>query len=170
MAPMNRIKVIIDGVVYELSSSESAEYIQAVANYIDRKIKSIYAVKSEGAINPSLRTLFVSLNIADDLFKEKDRVKELERESSALKKELDGVRKELENAKLDIEKRIMEEDLRRENKLTPIGSKPQNNNNNNKPNNNKQPHNKPNQNKPVNNTPVNNNPVISEIIDDKPIG
>ena len=88
MSQMNRIKVVIDNVVYELSSGESVEYIQTVANYIDRKIKSIYSAKSEGAINPSLRTLFVSLNIADDLFKEKDKVKELEREAAGLRKEI----------------------------------------------------------------------------------
>jgi len=88
MVQMNRIKVVIDNVVYELSSGESVEYIQTVANYIDRKIKSIYSAKSEGAINPSLRTLFVSLNIADDLFKEKDKVKELEREAVGLRKEI----------------------------------------------------------------------------------
>jgi len=88
MAQMNRIKVVIDGVIYELSSGESVEYIQSVANYIDRKIKNIYSVKSEGAINPSLRTLFISLNIADDLFKERERVKELEREASGLRKEI----------------------------------------------------------------------------------
>ena len=88
MAPINRVKVIIDNIVYELSSSESVEYIQSVANYIDRKIKSIYSVKSEGSINPSLRTLFVALNIADDLFKEKDKVKTLEREASVLRKDL----------------------------------------------------------------------------------
>jgi len=85
---MNRIKVVIDNVVYELSSGESVEYIQTVSNYIDRKIKSIYSVKSEGSINPSLRTLFISLNIADDLFKERDKVKELEREAAGLRKEI----------------------------------------------------------------------------------
>ena len=88
MTQMNRIKVVIDNVVYELSSGESVEYIQMVANYIDRKIKNIYAAKSEGSINPSLRTLFISLNIADDLFKEKDKVKELEREAAGLRKEI----------------------------------------------------------------------------------
>jgi len=88
MAQMNRIKVVIDGVIYELSSGESVEYIQSVANYIDRKIKNIYSVKSEGAINPSLRTLFISLNIADDLYKEREKVKELEREASSLRKEI----------------------------------------------------------------------------------
>ena len=99
MAQMNRIKVVIDGVVYELSSSEPIEYIQTVANYIDRKIKNIYSVKSEGAINPSLRTLFVSLNIADDLFKEKEKVKMLEREASGLRRELAAAKEEMEQLK-----------------------------------------------------------------------
>jgi len=128
MVQMNRIKVVIDNVVYELSSSEPVEHIQTVANYIDRKIKNIYSVKSEGAINPSLRTLFVSLNIADDLFKEKEKVKVLEREASgtrkelvaakekneqiekdfaAIKKELEQAKAELRNAKKDRDERNM---------------------------------------------------------------
>jgi len=103
MAQTNRIKVVIDGVIYELSSSESVEYIQTVSNYIDRKIKSIYSVKSEGAINPSLRTLFISLNIADDLFKEKERVRELEREAVGLRKEIAAMKGKLEKIEKVVE-------------------------------------------------------------------
>ncbi|MDR2899385.1 MAG: cell division protein ZapA [Clostridiales bacterium] len=77
MKDVNRIKVLIDENVYELSSPESPEYIHKVAGYIDKKIKSIYSVKSEGSMNPRLKTLFISLNIADDLFKERAEVERL---------------------------------------------------------------------------------------------
>jgi cell division protein ZapA len=88
MNEMNRIKVLIDENVYELSSPESPEYIQKVAGYIDKKIKSVYSVKSEGSMNPRLKTLFISLNIADDLFKEKSEVERLQKRLEELEKSL----------------------------------------------------------------------------------
>ncbi|MCL2564719.1 MAG: cell division protein ZapA [Defluviitaleaceae bacterium] len=111
----NRIEVVIDKVVYELTSSESVEYIQTVANYIDRKIKSIYSTRSEAAMNPRLRTLFISLNIADDLFKEKEKTKALEQkyekeltvvreENWKLKKEFTTTKAELDNYKYEVQK------------------------------------------------------------------
>jgi len=140
MATINRIEVVIDRVVYELSSSESIEYIQAVATYIDRKIKSIYSARSEAAINPRLKTLFISLNIADDLFKEKDKIKVVElkhsnlekefaaakEENGKLKKDNQDMKTELKAAKAEIEKlkqeldERMEEELKRDKKLATI--------------------------------------------------
>ena len=103
MAPLNRIEVVIDKVVYELSSSEPVEYIQSVANYIDRKIKSIYSARSEAAINPRLKTLYISLNIADDLFKEKNNVKTLETELTAFKEENWKLKKDIHSFKIEQE-------------------------------------------------------------------
>lgn len=122
----NRVEVVIDKVVYELTSSESVEYIQTVANYIDRKIKSIYSTRSEAAMNPRLRTLFISLNIADDLFKEKEKSKAMEskyekelnafkEENWKLKKDFGNIKAELDNYKYEMQKAKQEiEDSRAE--------------------------------------------------------
>jgi len=121
MSSENRIEVVIDKVVYELASSESVEYIQTVANYIDRKIKTIYSTRSEAAMNPRLRTLFISLNIADDLFKEKEKAKAIEKkyeselkgfkdENLKLQKDYASMKAELDNYKYEIQKAKQEID------------------------------------------------------------
>ena len=112
MPHLNRVKVVIDDVVYELTSHESPEHIQTVANYIDKKIKSIYSVKSEASINPRLKTLFISLNIADDLFAEKEQAKELSEKNQELVLKYRDIDAELEklmeeNKKLKEENEIM---------------------------------------------------------------
>lgn len=95
MSQINRVQVVIDGEVFELSSPESPEHIQNVARYIDRKIKEIYSFKSEAAINARLRTLFISLNIADDLFKEKREKSDLYETIARLETDLDGYKNEI---------------------------------------------------------------------------
>ena len=145
MPHLNRIKVVIDDVVYELTSHESPEHIQTVANYIDKKIKSIYSVKSEASINPRLKTLFISLNIADDLFAERANNKELRLEKEALVERYGDIDTKLEslleeNERLKEENKIiskeneklknelaeymeafkLEEDLKKEKKVTKI--------------------------------------------------
>ena len=108
MPHLNRVKVVIDDVVYELTSHESPEHIQTVANYIDKKIKSIYAVKSEASINPRLKTLFISLNIADDLFAEKKQVKELSQKNDELISKYSDIDATLESL-LEENKKLKEE-------------------------------------------------------------
>lgn len=95
MPQINRVQVVIDGEVFELSSPESPEHIQNVARYIDRKIKEIYSFKSEAAINARLRTLFISLNIADDLFKEKREKNDLYETIVRIENDLDGYKNEI---------------------------------------------------------------------------
>ncbi|WP_250230093.1 cell division protein ZapA [Anaeropeptidivorans aminofermentans] len=95
MSQINCVQVVIDGEVFELSSPESPEHIQNVARYIDRKIKEIYSFKSEAAINARLRTLFISLNIADDLFKEKREKSDLYETIARLETDLDGYKNEI---------------------------------------------------------------------------
>jgi len=145
MPHLNRIKVVIDDVVYELTSHESPEHIQTVATYIDKKIKSIYSVKSEASINPRLKTLFISLNIADDLFAERAKSKELSakvdefvekysdidakleslmEENRRLKEENETMVQESERLKNELEEYMeafeLEEDLKKDKKVAKI--------------------------------------------------
>ena len=76
----NQVKVVIGGEVYELNSEESPQHIQAIATYVDSKMKEMYKQKSKTYINAKLRSLFISLNIADDLFKEKAKNHKLQEE------------------------------------------------------------------------------------------
>lgn len=109
MEERNHIKVVIAGEVYELTSSESPEHVQNVAAYIDNKLTEIYSKKSFGYINHRLKTLFVSLNIADDLFKEKEKVRTLELEKNDLKVKLDSCMEE--NARLSEDNKLLLENM-----------------------------------------------------------
>ena len=88
MKELNDIKVVIDGEVYELTSHDSPEYVQNVAVYIDRKIKEIYKKRGNTYMNHKLKSLFIALNIADDLFREKEKNKEKTKEAKELSESL----------------------------------------------------------------------------------
>lgn len=98
MKEVNNIKVVIDSEVYELSSEEKPEYVQNIAVYIDNKIKEIYKKRSNTYINQRLKSLFISLNIADDLFKEKEKNSIIRKEINELNNSLSDYMEE--NAKL----------------------------------------------------------------------
>ena len=105
MKEVNSVQVVIDGEVYELASEDNPEYVQNVALYIDTKIKEIYRKRSNAYINQKAKSLLVSLNIADDLFKEKDN-------SLAMKKEVQDLNESLseymeENARIAQENSIL---------------------------------------------------------------
>ena len=116
MNELNKIKVVIDGQIHQLESEDDPEYVQKVAAYIDSKIKDIHRQKNNGYINHRMKTLFISLNIADDLFKEREINKALKEETNELtaslseyishveilKKENKKLKEELEAAKNQI--------------------------------------------------------------------
>jgi len=65
----NRVDVAIDGQIITLVSEETEEYLQEVAEYIDKKLSEIKSAKSSRPISESLRTMHIAANIADDYFK-----------------------------------------------------------------------------------------------------
>lgn len=109
MEELSHIKVVIAGEVYELTSAESKEHVQNVASYIDKKMKEIYSKKSNGYINHRLKTLFISLNIADDLFKEIEKRKKLEQQVKELTKNLKNYTEE--NTIINEENKILLENI-----------------------------------------------------------
>lgn len=107
MKEANQIQVVIDGDIYELTSHEDPEYVQNVALYIDKKIKEIYKKRGNSYLSPNLKSLFISINIADDLFKEKDKNKDKDKEIKELSSSLSDFMEE--NAKLVEENSILTE-------------------------------------------------------------
>ena len=101
------VKVVIDGEVYELTSDEKPEYVQTVALYIDGKIKEISKQRSSVSSTSKLRSLFISLNIADDLFKERKNTEIVMKENKELNETLSDYMDE--NAKLVHENTMLKE-------------------------------------------------------------
>ncbi len=92
----NTTSVLIDGKVYSLSGFESEDYIQRVALYINNKIKELKVSSSGKVYNSKLSGVLLSLNVADELFKEKEKSERLKEEVKGLDKRVLELLKQIE--------------------------------------------------------------------------
>ena len=88
MSAKNNTQVIIAGKIYTLSGYESEEYLQRVASYLNRKISEFRNLDGYHRLSPEMRSILLNLNTADDYFKVKKKVEELERELSEKDQEI----------------------------------------------------------------------------------
>ncbi len=105
----NTTNVLIDGHVYALSGIESEDYIQRVALYINNKIKELRDAQSSQIVNSKLLNILLAINIADDLYKEKDVVAQKDLDISELKKQIEFMSEEInsfDEVKKDYEGKI----------------------------------------------------------------
>lgn len=77
----NEVKVIIDSKLYTLTGVESEEYISSIAAYLNNKLAEL---NTDSVIPVSLNptSVSVAINIADDLFKEREIHKSLNEKTS----------------------------------------------------------------------------------------
>lgn len=111
MSDKNNTKVLINGQVYTLSGQESEEYIQKVALYINNKLDELKKSDNGQLMSTRLLNVLLSLNIADELFKERDSVQNLQGfidEKDHKIKELQQHIEENEEAKVSLTDRITE--------------------------------------------------------------
>lgn len=109
MSPANDTKVIIGGNVYTLSGNESEEYIQRVALYINNKLDKIKMTDNAKQLNTRLLSVLLDINIADDYFKAKEQIKDLEdiikgKDETAASLEQDTLKLQIQLEEKDIEK------------------------------------------------------------------
>ena len=112
----NKIEVIISGEVFTLIANENESYIHQLARYIDRKTNEIMGSKSNANINPATRSLLIAINIADDLFKEKeknnnvtvndDSIRRLTEENKALFEKVQSLEMALDDTKRELEEYV----------------------------------------------------------------
>ena len=94
-ASRNYTEVIIDGKVYTLSGFESEEYLQKVSNYLNHKIAECSENESYKKQSSDTKSILLALNIADDYFKAKKQIEEMEEEAASKEKELYDLKHEL---------------------------------------------------------------------------
>ena len=82
MSPKTDTEVIIGGRVLTLSGYESEEYLQKVASYINNKLAEYNRVESFRRQPADIQNILVELNIADDYFKAKKQIEEMEEEAA----------------------------------------------------------------------------------------
>ena len=110
-------EVSIGGKVYTLSGYESEEYLQKVASYINGKLAEFNKMEGYNRLANDMKNTLMQLNIADDYFKAKNNVVNLEKISEEKDKEIYDLKHELISAQIKIdeyEKRLKE--LESENK------------------------------------------------------
>ncbi len=101
----NDIEVVIGGKVVTLSGSESEEYLQKVASYINNKIAEYNNVDSFRRQPADMQNVLLLLNIADDYFKIKKEIDSLHDEIDAKDRELYDLKHELIASQIKLESR-----------------------------------------------------------------
>ena len=96
-------EVIIGGKVFTLSGYESEEYLQKVASYINNKVNEYNKLDSYRRQPTDTQAVLLQLNIADDYFKAKKKISELEDELQAKDKDLYDLKHELISAQIKLE-------------------------------------------------------------------
>jgi cell division protein ZapA len=103
MAVKNNIDVIIGGKVLTLSGYESEAYLQQIGSYINHKIIEITKTEGFNHLSYDIQNMFIELNIADDYFKAKQQVEDLEDDLKQKEKEIYDFKHDLINEKLKLE-------------------------------------------------------------------
>lgn len=95
--------MIIAGKIYTLSGYESEEYLQRVAAYLNAKISEFKGADGYSRMSQEMRGILLNLNIADDYFKARTRIEELEQELSAKDREIYERKHDLITAQMRLE-------------------------------------------------------------------
>lgn len=103
MSSKNKTQVIIAGKIYTLSGYESEEYLQRVATYLNGKISEFRNMDGYHRLSPEMRGILLNLNTADDYFKMKKKVEELEDSLAEKDRELYDFKHELITAQIRLE-------------------------------------------------------------------
>jgi cell division protein ZapA len=111
MNKYNDIEVIINNKRYTLSGYESEEYLQRIASYINSKHNEFRNRDAYKFLDTDLKNILIQINIADDCFKTRERIKEIESENDAKGKEIFDLKHEVITAqtKLNSAQKDLEE-------------------------------------------------------------
>lgn len=101
MSEKNNTKVLINGTVYTLSGQESEEYIQKVALYINHKMDELKQSDNGQQLNTRLLNVLLSLNIADELFKERNRIEALKEHYLSHDERVQSLNDQISNLELE---------------------------------------------------------------------
>ena len=111
MAQKTDAEVIIGGKVFTLSGYESEEYLQRIASYLNGKVTENSSNENFKKLPNETQAVLIELNIADDFFKAKKQIEELELQLENKDKELYDIKHELIATQIKLEN--MERNLKK---------------------------------------------------------
>lgn len=103
MSAKTETEVMIGGKVFTLRGSESEEYLQRVAIYINNKLAEYNKIESYRKQSVDSKNVLLQLNIADDYFQAKKKISKLEEELERKEKELYDLKHELISTQIKLE-------------------------------------------------------------------
>jgi len=95
MNKMNDIEVIINNKRYNLLGYESEEYLQKIASYINSKYAEFKKKDFYKMLDTDMKNILLEINLADDYFKIRNQIKDLETENENTSKEIFNLKHEL---------------------------------------------------------------------------
>ncbi len=98
---MSIITVKINGMEYNLRGEENDEYLQMVAQYVDKKINSLLFKNSK--ISRPDASILAAINLGDEVFKNKEAYERANENYKMVAKEQKNLISEIEGLKRDIE-------------------------------------------------------------------
>ncbi len=98
MNKMNNIEVIINNKRYTLRGYESEEYLQKVASYINNKHMEFKKQDFFKSLDSEMKSVLMEINIADDYFKTRNQIKEIENDNESKSNEIFELKHELISA------------------------------------------------------------------------
>lgn len=103
MNKMNNIEVIINNKRYTLRGYESEEYLQKVATYINNKHSEFKKQDFYKLLDSEMKNILMEINIADDYFKVRSQIKEIELENDSKGNEIYDLKHELVTTQTKLE-------------------------------------------------------------------
>lgn len=103
MSSKTDVDVLIGGKIYKLSGYEGEEYLQMVASYINNKMSEMNQMSGYGRMSADMQRTMLALNMADDYFKAKKRISELEADAQERDRNEYDLKHELISAQMQIE-------------------------------------------------------------------
>src|SRR5690554_897639 len=100
MTEKNKINVMIDGRNFTVVGADDENYVKNLAYYVDKRIKNL-ASKND-RLSQTMAATLAALNIADELFKTKEKLNELEKKAKEPLEKFNGLTQELEESKTKI--------------------------------------------------------------------
>ena len=111
MSEKTTMEVVIGGKICTLSGYEEEEYLQEVAAYINGKISELDGMQSCKLLPAAMKSILIHINLADDYFKAKDQIEQLEQDIIQRDKEIYNLKHDIISAQMmveTLEKRVSE--------------------------------------------------------------
>lgn len=109
------IEVIINNKRYTLSGYESEEYLQKIASYINSKHAEFRNKDAYKFLDSDLKNILMQINIADDYYKTRDRIKDIEKDTESKSNEIFDLKHELISTQTKLDSTLKEvEELKKE--------------------------------------------------------